>query len=547
MTGQSLTVIVHAPKMARCVVRLLGAAALAAASLGATAPARADEFVDRVNGFFESIRQDRRSDPVILRALAAMEDPPAGLRDPERAALLPAGSSGWDAIAAWAAGDAQGAVLAAIHEVGRDPGEQRPMAFGQPYGLAELGSTAEQIELIQAGLYTDLGDPPLLSAAQHLYLERFDHAACLVHVEATRRASEGDAAGALELLADWIGFARQIADREFHEEKAWAFDAMDLAVRRIRDVVYGDFRAERTLDAPALKGAIDRIQDEQGPLSTDRIQLPRADFIGVEQLIATVMTARGRVRPEVFAPTMARLAATDRPLRLFGEAARWESVAESHVDWFAANDALASLRNDYAFRWQRDRTDPLLAQPYVVENFTASAGFRDAVAVVTRSLPDMRDLFTKRLLLRVETVGSRGALGLVGFYYETHAYPLDLSAIRPRYVRELEGDPFAQPSQGGRRPPLTFFVPIRDTKDRFSDRQTPPPHEISVLTPDAPNVMISLRDDQFVLYSVGPDGARQWAEEVQNTADAPAGRDYLLWPPVMSIVRDSLAQSGDFN
>jgi hypothetical protein len=546
MTGQNL-LIVRAPWLARSAVRIVAAALVAAVSLGVTTDARADEFVDSVNSLFESIRQDRRSDPVILGALAGMEDPPEAIRDPEQIAMLPAGASGWEAAIAWAGAESQSAVLAAIHEVGQDPGDGRPMAFGQPYGLGELGSSAAQIELIQAGLYTDLGDPPLLSAAKHLYLDRFDDAACLVHIEVTRRVSEGEAAAALELLADWTAFARQIADREFHEEKVWAFEAMNLAMRRIRDVAYADFRGDRSLDTAVIQGVIDRIQDERGPLSLDRIQLPRGDFIGVQQLMATVMEARGRVRPEVFAPTMARLASTKRPLRLFGEAARWENVAQTHVDWFATNDAFTSLRSDYEFRWTRDRSDPLLAQPYVVENFSASPSFRDAVAVVTRSVPDMRDLFTSRLLLRVENIGSRDALGLVGFYYETRAYPLDLSAIRPRYVRELEGDPFAPPAQGGRRPPLAFFVPIRDTRDRFSERQTPPPHEMSILVPDAPNFSISLRDDQFVLYSVGADGAKQWADEVQNSADAPPGRDYLLWPPVMSIVRDSLVQSGRFD
>lgn len=543
MTGQTIPSNVSAPATAHPMARLLACAAVAAVWLGVAGAARADEFVDTVNAFFENIRQERRSDPIILGALANMDPPPPAIRDPEQAAMLPAGSSLWDGAAAWVTAEAQVAVLGAIHGVGQDPGEQRPMAFGQPYGLVELGSSPEQIALIQAGLYTDLGDPPLLSAAKHLYLDSFDDAACLVHIEATRLVSEGDPGAALTLLADWTGFARQIADREFHEEKAWAFDAMTLATRRMRDVVYADFRSERTLESGELMAVIDRIQDERGPLAIGRIELPRADFIGVDQLIATVMTERGRVRPEVFAPTMARLASTDRPLRLFGEAARWENVAQMHVDWFATRDALAALRNDYQFRWPRDRSDPLLAQPYVVENYGSSA-FGDAVAVVTRSLPDMRDLFTKRLVLRVENIGSRNSLGLVGFYYDTHSYPLDLSAIRPRYVRELEGDPFAPPLQGGRRPPLVFFVPIRDTRDRFSERQTTPPHEINILVPDAPNVSIALRDDQFVLYSVGADGSRQWAEEVQNTPDAPPGRDYLLWPPVMSIVRESLVQSG---
>lgn len=545
MTHEALPATARAPRSGRLPARLLILSIIGAAMLALVPPARADEFIDRVNALFADVRDDRRSDPIILGALAEMEPPPAAVADPADAALLPATAAAWDEAAAWAQGAPQAAMIEALGEAVAEVNGRR-MVFAQPYGLAELGGSAEQIAMIQAGLYTDLGDPPLLSAARHLYLPRFDDIASLVHVEATRRLDAGEPERALELLTQWILFARQIADREFAAEKAWAGDAMIAALQRMRDVVYTDFRSDQLLSASQLETVIDEILDARGKLATDRILLPRADFIGAEQLIATVMTPRGRVRPEVFASTMARLASTERPLRLFAEAARWDQLAESHVDWFATNDALTALRGDYEFRWPREIDDPRVAQPYVVERYGASPIFKDAVAVITHSVPDMRDLFMRRLILRLELVGTTNALGLVGFHADNKAYPLDLSAIRPRFVTELEGDPFAPAAIGGRRPPLNFFVPVRDTAGRFSSRQTVPPHEISILVPDAPNVAVSLREDQFVLYSVGPDGAKQWADEVQNTADAPPGRDYLLWPPVMSIVRDALVEAGRF-
>ena len=527
---------------------LARSAVVAAVAIGGlAATAHADEFVDRVNAPFNDVRDSRRSDPIILGALAGMTPPPAGVDRPRAAALQPASGGVWDQAVEWATAPTQVAVLEALDRVTNEDDIRRAMVFAQPYGLAELGSSAEQIAFIEAGLYTDLGDPALLSAARHLYLDAFDQAACLVQVEATRRLAEGDPAGAMGVLADWMYFGRQIADREFYAEKAWAFDAMILAAERIRDVAYVDFR-----DADALTGAqaieiIARLADERGPMSVDRIQLPRGDFIGAEQLIASVMAPRGSVRPELFAPTMARLAATQRPLRLFGEAARWEQISMTHVDWFGASDTLASLRSDYEFRWPRSQFDPLLAQPYFAERFVGSELLRDSTAVVTRSVPDMRDLFTSRVMLRVELIGTRDALGLVGFHAEHGAYPLDLSGIRPRFVPELEIDPYHPGVATGLRPPLEFFVPVRDTKDRFPAQSTVPPHRISVLVADAPNVEIRLRDDQFVLFSTGPDGAAPGADEVQNSPDAPSGRDYLLWPPVLSIVRDTLEQAGRFN
>lgn len=527
------------------VARRLALAAVAVGSLAA--PAHADEFVDRLNAQFKDVRESRRSDPVILSALADLTPPPAGVDRPRAAALRPPSGATWAAAEAWATAPGQVAVLEAIDRITDEDDIRRAMVFAQAYGLAELGSSAEQIAFIEAGLYTDLGDPALLSAARHLYLDRFEQAACLVHVEATRRLASGDPAGAMDVLADWVYFGRQIADREFHAEKAWAFGTMILAVERIRDVAYMDFRGGQALTGEQVTRVIERLADERGPMSIDRIKMPMGDFIGAEQLIASVMTPRGSVRSELFAPTMARLASTKRPLRLFGEAARWEQIAGNHVDWFVATDALALLQSDYEFRWSRSTFDPLLAQPPAVKRFSDRELVRDMYAVVTRSVPDMRDLFTSRLLLRTELIGTRDALGLVGFRAENNAYPLDLSAIRPRFVPELEIDPFNPSVAEGRQPPLEFFVPIRDTKDRFPQRSTVPPHEISVIVPDAPNVAILLKDDQFVLFSTGPDGAADWADEVQNTPDAPSGRDYLLWPPMLSIVRETLTQAGRFD
>ncbi|VAX39029.1 hypothetical protein MNBD_PLANCTO03-1373 [hydrothermal vent metagenome] len=528
-----------------CLARPLALAAVVLGSL--VAPAHADEFIDRLNAGFADVRDSRRSDTVILAALVELMPPPAGVETPRSAALQPASGSAWAAAEAWATGPTQVAVLEALDRITQEDDIRRAMVFAQPYGLSELGSSSEQIAFLQAGLYTDLGDPPLLSAARHLYLDRFEQASCLVHVEATRRLASGDPVGALDVLADWVYFGRQIANRKFHAEKAWAFETMILAVERLRDVVYVDFQAGHSLTGEELIRVIERLADKRGPMSIDRIKMPEGDFLGAEQLIAGVMVPRGNVRPELFAPTMARLASTRRPLRLFGEAARWKQIANTHADWFVTNKTLISLRDDYAFRWTRSRFDRLLAQPFVVERFVGNEMVRDAVAVVTRSVPDMRDLFTLRLLLRVELIGTRDALGLVGFYVENNAYPLDLSAIRPRFVPELEIDPFNPSVTDERKPPLEFFVPIRDTKDRFSARGTVPPHEISVIVPDAPNVVIRLRDDQFVLFSTGADGAADWADEVQNTPDAPSGRDYLLWPPVLSIVRETLTQAGRFD
>ncbi|QKK09542.1 MAG: hypothetical protein HND58_16140 [Planctomycetota bacterium] len=509
---------------------------------------RADEFVDRVNALYADVRADRRSDPIILAALADLEEPPAFLDSQRGAAALPGQRLGVGA--GRGLGDRALAGRAARSGSTASPKSRTPrrmLVFAQPYGLAELGSDSAQIEFIQAGLYTDLGDPPLLAAAQHLYLKQFDHLARLVHVEATRRLAEGDPAGSLEVLADLIQFGRQILDREFHAEKMWAITTMSLASERMRDVAYNDMRSGGKLTPAQLTESIERLVDDRGPISIGRIRLPKGDFIAAEQLIATVMERRGSIRTELFASTMARLESTERPLRLFGEAARWRDAAQSHVNWTGANQMLEALRGDFEFRWTLSPFDPLMAQAFTIESVLENSFARDRLAVVSRSIPDMRELFAQRQILRTEILGTQNALGLAAFHAQNQRYPLDLSGIRPQYIKDVGIDPFNPSVAEGRQPPLVFFVPVRDTADRFANQPNTPPHVISILVPDAPNVSISLRADQFVLFSVGADGSGQWADEAQNTYNAPPGRDYLIWPPVMSVVRDTLRDSGAFN
>ena len=514
---------------------------------GLASLARADEFVDRVNALYADVRADRRSDPIILAALADLAETPAFLKSQRDAALYPSSGPAWGQAESWATASSQVALLEALDSITKEQDPRRMLVFAQPYGLAELGSDSAQIEFIQAGLYTDLGDPPLLAAAQHLYLKQFDHLARLVHVEATRRLAEGDPAGSLDVLADLIQFGRQILDREFHAEKMWAITTMSLASERMRDVAYNDMRSGGKLTPAQLTESIERLVDDRGPISIGRIRLPKGDFIAAEQLIATVMERRGSIRTELFASTMARLESTERPLRLFGEAARWRDAAQSHVNWTGANQMLEALRGDFEFRWTLSPFDPLMAQAFTIESVLENSFARDRLAVVSRSIPDMRELFAQRQILRTEILGTQNALGLAAFHAQNQRYPLDLSGIRPQYIKDVGIDPFNPSVAEGRQPPLVFFVPVRDTADRFANQPNTPPHVISILVPDAPNVSISLRADQFVLFSVGADGSGQWADEAQNTYNAPPGRDYLIWPPVMSVVRDTLRDSGAFN
>lgn len=507
-----------------------------------SAPARADEFVDRVNAAYSSIAEDERSDLVLLPALASMEPPPLGVESRRKAMLASVRSPFWAAASRWAEGEAQRAALDAASRVTRETDPLRAMLFAQPYGIEALIEAGGDLTLIEAGLYTELGDPPLLADARHGYLEALDRALCLAHVEATRLAAEGKPIEACGVLADWMFVGRQLADRAFVAESAWGLGAIIELQERIRDVLYTDWRSGRPMATSAgIRALVARIDEYDGYMSLDRMALPTADFVAGEQLMRLVIRERGRPVAERFAPAMSRLASGERPLRLFSERARWRDAADAHADWFDTEEALRGVEADFSFRWSRGWHDTAMKQAFAYAEVLSEP---TRLAVVAQAVPDVRELFNLRQIATTEGRGTRHALGMLAFVLDNANFPRELAAIRPRYIDEVSDDPFNPDRVAGRIPPLHYFVPMRDTKDRFGTREEVRPHRITALIPDSANVAIQLRDDEFVLCSTGADGERHWADEVQNSVDAPSGRDYLLWPPVLSILRQHLEQDG---
>jgi len=504
---------------------------------GALAPAAlADEYVDRVNAGYADIKPDRRSDRLMLPLIAKMAEPPGAVADFERAMMLPAGASGWSDAAAWAQQPEQRAVVDQIRAIGKDWDKPPVWGFAQPYGAEGVS-----IDLIRAKLYTDLGDPPTLAAARFLYLAAIQKVEVLVHVEATRLTAEGKPDEAIALLIDWGFFSRQIADRQFYKEFAWGLAAVTRAAARIRDVVYLDSRDKRVLADPAMASkviaVIERLDPERGDAKASRLRFPTGERIAAEQIIARVYVTRGKVDPAAFAGTMSALGSTDRPLRLFGEAAAWQGLAASQMDWHDVTAELPKLYDDWVSRWDLGPFDQRLDMPFY---YTTIDGRR--AAAISKVIPDMTWLFGARQALAAEVVGTRDALGLVGFWYANRSLAPTIASIRPRWVNRLDADPFNPDRARGQRPPLEYFVPIRDQPQ--ADRASAQPHEVHVFVPDGTNFVRRFKDDQFILYSVGRDGAKNWASRVQNTWELAPGSDYLIWPPVLSLYRQHLIDSG---
>ena len=494
-----------------------------------TSLAAADDSVDKANSFFAGVVDTKRSDLVLLPVLAKMEEPPAGVATVRRAMMVSTDSPAWAAASRWVQGASQRAVLDALNQITAEEDYRDAMVFAQAYGAEGV-----QIDAIQSGLYTELGDPPLLAVARHGYLPAMENMECLVHVESTRLASSGDPGAAIDLLVDWIYFGRQLADREFVEEVLKGYEAMLGGFERIRDIAYQDVRASSSrLTAEKIIEIQSRL-DPKGYLAISRLRLPRGNIIASDQIVAITRDSRGDLKRGAFVSTMSRLGTTDRPLRLFSEAARWDQLADA-TDDFSLDDSVGfnAMYDDWRSKWGLDPFDDRMSLVWFYDqiNELMAISAPDLVGVVKSLLPDHRPLFDKRRLLDVEAVGTRTSLAMAAFVIEHRNFPRVVQAIRPQYAKVIEGDPF-NPQERDREGsvPLYYFVPIRDTA---SDE----PHVINVFD-EAGNFRIPIRDDQFVLYSVGPDGAKGWAKEVQNTAELAPGADYLIWPPVISLRRD---------
>lgn len=508
--------------------------ALAALAVAIVLPLQtiADTYVDRANALYATIRPQNRSDLILLPVVARMDQPPAAVSDPEKAMLLPTTAAAWQAARDWAAAAPQVAVLEALHRAAHSESPTELKGFGQPYGVDAVSAGPEGIALVRAGLYTELGDPPMLAAARFLYLPALENVACLVHVEATRRAYEGDLDGATAVLIDWLFFARQMADREFFTEARWGLRQMTAALERLRDVVYQDFRGQRRLKVDQVLAILERLRAESVDLGADRMVFPRANKIGAEHIVALTFTPRAGAN-EQFASVLARLSANEHPMRLFAEAAAWEQRAQMHANWFDTTERLERVYADWSSRWPLDPFDPRHNLKTDYET-TPKARF----ALIHAALPDMSVLVNDRQVVRAHLAGTRMSLGILGFYYRNGNFPPDISSIRPHFVRTIEPDPF---NRARTRPPLEYFVPIRD--QRVGAREQAQPHTVNVVTRDAQyNFQVRIGDDQFILYSVGPDGQKGWATIVSDEPAKGTMGDLLLWPPTLSLLRQRLIE-----
>jgi hypothetical protein len=494
--------------------------------------AQADDFTNKANKPYSEVPKAQRSDLVLIPVLVKLEAAPKDVSTLENAMLLPSTAAAAKAAAAWASAKPQQDVLKVLADVTKEKDWKKAFAFALPYGIDEV-----PLEFIQAGMFTDLGDPPTLAGAKMEYLPAIEKMALLCHVEATRLAADGKVNDAVDVLTNLLFFARQMADRQFNAEVSWGLSHMRHACERIRDVVYVDSRGGGTFDAAKLKEQIKRLDDKSNAyLDLGRVRFPEGDRAAAEQLTSRVYLSTGTVDQQVFASTMSRLTSTTHPLRLFSESGKWRSIGASQAPRDEAMRQVDGLFSDWASRWTMPWFDKRMANVVQFNRFDKSR-FAALAAIV----PDMTALQYQRHLVRVELVGTRTALAVAGYTRTIGKIPPQLTAVRPAWLPGIDSDPYNPNTANDAKPAMEFFVPVRDTA---AINGAGNPHEMEIVAGGAP-FQVKLQDDVFVLYSVGSDNAKVNAKRVQNTSDVVQGADYLIWPPVISLVRQNLLDRGE--
>jgi len=511
---------------------------MAATALSAGSAALADDYLARVNDQYKSITADKRSDSVLLPLMGKMAKPPRIIDEPLKAALLPATATDWTVVEAWATADEQKAVLEALKTVTEELDHKKSYAFGLPYG----GDKADP-DLVATGMYVELGDPPTLAGADFKYLPAMVNLGTLIQAETTRLLNDGKPFDALMLLTRGIHLGRQMADRAFFREKTVGLDMMLLCFNRLRDAAYFDAQTDAPkLTAENFREVLRRIRERDGIVGLDRLRLPQGDQAGAEQLFARIMVPGAGPDEAAFASVLSDITVRERPLRKFSEYAKWDAIRRLHGDEKESRTQLANVYGDWEKRWKQKPTDPSLKLPSDYQKLSKAK-----FAAVSAVVGDIGGMFEMRRILRVEIDGTRVALGISGFQRLRGSFPPALTSPTPDVLRPQDITPDSLSGEALR--PYGYFVPGRDFPHQPKDSGKGIDMQIfatDLMGKSFTQFGITLLDDTFVLFSVGPDTLPNGCRRATQMVEDDKG-DYLIYPSILTLVRKNLNDQKRFN
>ena len=503
----------------------VAAVALAALALAGSPAAKADDFVATANALYASVLPSQRAETTLFPAIAKLKAPPAAAGRLVLAILLPATSPAWPEVAAWCTSDESKAALEALMKVTSEDDWKKAPTIALPYGADKTDP-----DLVGIDMFVELGDPATLALADFRYLPAMERLSLLIHAEATRLAATGEPAKALELIVRGVILGRQMCDRGFFKEQRFGYSLALTSLERIRDVMYMDLKSgSPKLTAEVVRDQVKRLRDSDGILGTQRLRFPAADRLAGDQLLSRIMVKGAGADEKQFPKLLTQLGDPERPLRKFSDFAKWDAIRAIHANETDTVKQLDNVFGDWEKRWRMKPTDPML-KSYTDFQKTSRARFGS----VDKLIGNLDNLFELRARLIIEAGGTRAAMGCYGFYRQYNSFPASVVAAVPNILRnqDVSSDPFT----GDRKEAFKYLVP---GVGRF------PILEMQVFNgSNAPAFAVTLNDETFILYSVGADGNLNGMRRATQMVLDDKG-DYLIFPPITSLFRKHMIETGD--
>jgi len=288
------------------------------------------------------------------------------------------------------------------------------------------------------------------------------------------------------------------------------------------------------MTAEGVRDVIAKLGDRNPINVFQRLTLPKAEHLAAEQLVQRTFAPGGGPNAAAFPRVYAQVAAGDRALRRFSETAKWETILRLHGNYEQTMKRIDEVYGDWETRWQLNQWDPIMELPTDYARLD-----KVQFAALDLVMGDVGQAFPKRRELKAELIGTRTALACYGYRLVQNTLPVGLESVVPVFVPRvnLMIDPFDKNAKedAGRR-----MAYLRAEVDNMAVGGQPKPMVIRVFPKiagvDYPNFEAKVLLNQYVVYSAGPDGNQTGVSRATQMIKDDHG-DYLIWPPVLSLVR----------
>ncbi len=425
-----------------------------------------------------------------------------------------------DAVA-WVSEPSQRSAMDALLESdGTNPNVTFRQIFGLPYGFRD---TPEEMDANGFAVYINGG---LLSEADFAYLPLLQQVVLALFAEVHYQAAQDNFEGSVDALLAALRIGRQLCDRSFSTEMHAGMQTSIDAMMEVREFMW-HYR-----DLLAVEHFI-RIAEELEFLEMDQIKPPRGhEFMG-EQIIERIFSLDNfRPNRDTFAQTMARFESRANPLRRFSATTKWGELMSQHATYNETVFEVDNVAGDIRLRWRFNFKDPKFNRTPEIDRISPTRW-----AIPRAIYRGIADLFPIRHEMVVLQRGMISAAGVAGYQVREGgklAFDGKRAAGAPVALKQVQ-------------PVVVLSEKMLDDPQETSGRQmhylvvtNHERHRTEVMTEYTISTQfgaVRFVEGWPILYSVGWDGDDD--EAANHTALREADGDFVFWPPVEVIARDS--------